>query len=586
MKTKTKLSFLLMFFIVFSVSAQENNENSSKLKKKPESSNTVYKKSWSIGAYGGQSLVFGDVNADPMSIGYGLNIQKAVGHTLAFRLQGGMGTAKGVDRKFANSNTIDNNIALNGNMDSKVNFHPASGYLPVVFNYKMKYYNTDLQLLYNFGFHSDYRYKQNPNFDMYMFIGLGGLLYQTFTDQLDANGKLRDYSSIFADYSSGKISQGEVKKQVAGMLDGDYETATEGNPTGAAKSYETVYFNHVFLAGVNMGLGARFKVNSRADIALESKLSYYNNDQLDGQRWSKIDNGVSAFHDVMITTGISVNIRLGRLDNIYWFDNPSAQHYKITLENRRKIALLSSDVDNDGVSDYFDKDLNTPEGVKVDVNGVAIDSDNDGVPDYKDTDLFTDKGAVVDSNGVAIDSDKDGVPDHKDLDPNTPEGQLVNFQGVPIGSRGSASGVSGTSLGFLPAIFFDFDDASLKTESLSAISNVALALKYNPQIRILIIGYTDNTGSAEYNKRLGLKRAQNVADFLKLQGIDAGRIEIEGRGEAEPLTDVKTSDAKRLNRRVQFQIIEGSMKVQSEPVNENTPAPADNFEDIDENIDK
>jgi len=137
MKTKGLFCLVLALLITFISFSQEKNDNSSKIKKKTQTTTNNYKKTWSIGAYGGQAIVFGDVNIDPLSFGYVINIQKAMGHTLTFRLQGGMGTAKGVDKKFASTNTIDRNVSLNGMMDNKVNFHPASGYLPVIFNYKM-----------------------------------------------------------------------------------------------------------------------------------------------------------------------------------------------------------------------------------------------------------------------------------------------------------------------------------------------------------------------------------------------------------------------------------------------------------------
>ncbi len=558
MKNKLFILFILLFSISMAVRAQEKDETKKSEKLKKKTTEKYAKKAWSIGAYGGLPVIFGDVNIDPKAFGYGVNIQKALSSSLALRMQLGMGTAKGVDRKYASRNMVDNNPALNGKMDSRIDFQNGGTYLPVYFNYKMSYKELYLQLIYNFNFNNDYRLPREPRFDMYMMIGLGGLLFNTYTDQWDDNAnKLRDYSSVYNDYANGRITQDEAKKEVAKLLDGNYETACEGNPNGGARSYEFILMNSVAVPVINAGVGVRFRLSDRMDLTFDERAGIVNNDLLDGQRYSKVDQGVSAFNDFMFLTSVGINIRLGRLDNIYWFDNPSAAHYKMTLENKRKIALLSSDVDHDGVSDYFDKDLETPEGVKVDASGVPLDSDNDGIPDYKDMEPFSGKGAVVDSLGVPIDSDGDGVPDYKDLDNNTPKDMLVNFQGVPIGKKGSATGVSGTPLGFLPAIFFDFDDATLKTEFLAPLAELAAGLKYNKDIRLKVIGFTDNIGSPEYNKQLGLKRAQTVANYLIMQGIDPSRLEVESKGETEPLTSVKSADANRLNRRVQFKVIQG-----------------------------
>lgn len=575
MKTKQLLFLLLISIISINLIAQNEESKPGKVKKKTSSSSYQQKKAWSVGVFGGQPIVMGDVNINPMAYGYGLNIQKNLGHTLAIRANIVNGSAFGADRKYANANMVDHNPALNGINNPAIDY--STNGLTTYMNYKMNFTESSFQLLYKFDF-QDFRTTEEPKASFFIFLGGGALLFDTWTDQLDASGALHDFNSIYTAYAAGTKTQSECKQAVIEMLDGDYETALEGNPQGTAKSYETVVMNRVMLPVLNGGIGWRFRLSDRLDLALESKATYTANDILDGQRWTRTGTGLTENTDIFMFTSIGLNIRLGSSDNIYWFDNPSAEHYKVTLENRRKISLLSSDVDNDGVSDYFDKDLNTPEGVKVDVNGMPIDSDNDGIPDYKDLDPFTDKGANVDSTGVPVDTDHDGVPDHKDLDNNTPEGMLVNFQGKPIGEKGSVSGISGSKLGFLPAIFFDFDDASLKTESLAALVTIGQAMKYNPNTKLKVIGYTDNTGSQEYNKRLGMKRAENVVNFIAMQGISKDRFIIESKGEADPLTDVKSSDANKLNRRVQFMVIDGGSTNQS---NEEPPS-SDEFEDIDE----
>jgi len=558
MKRRILNLMLASVCFVFSLSAQVKEDKPSEIKKTPGKSELKVGKSWSLGAYGGLPIVFGDVNPDYLSLGYGINIQRAFTNSISLRLFGGSGFAKGVDRKYATANMITRNPALNGDQDPLVNFTGSFTY----FNYKMNYYDANLQLVYNFGL-NDYRLKEFPGFNFYAFAGGGLMLYRTFTNQLTSNGALYDFSKIYNDYTAGTINQTEAQKQVKAMLDNTYETACDGNPMGAAKTWQTILLNHIALPNVSAGIGARFRLSSRVDLAVETSARYTNEDLLDGQRWDRNDNIESPNKDIFFFSNIGVNIRLGRIDNVYWFDNPSAMHYKITLENKRKIALLSSDTDNDGVSDYFDKDTETPEGVKVDATGKALDSDNDGVADYQDDEPFTDKGATVNEKGISIDTDEDGVPDHRDMEANTKKGNLVNFQGITIGEKGSMSG-SGSAVGFLPAIFFDFDDASLKTEFLSPLSMVAAALLSNPTYKIKIIGYTDNVGTPEYNTALGLKRAQTVADFLSMQGIDKSRIEVISKGSTEPLTSVTTKDAQRLNRRVQFELI----KTAAAPVEE------------------
>ena len=561
------VKLLLIIFLAMSISFINAQDNSDKLKKQPPKPKVQkFKKAWNIGLYGGYPMVFGDVNSEVTykNLGYGLSIEKALSNSLSLKVSGGMGTAYGIDKKYATADIVKKNPALNGSNNPSVNYNVANlGYQPYM-NYKMEYKEANMYLLYNFNI-NDFRGTEYHKYRFFVLIGGGAFIFNTFTDQYDNSTNAQyDYSTIYNDYTAGNITQAEAKDQVAGMLDRNYETPAMGNPDGNG-FLETEMLGGSFIPTVSGGIGVRFKLSKRLELLVETKGYYTENDKLDGRIFSRVDDGESPNNDVFTFTNIGINIKLGRQDNINWYDNPDAMHYKVTLDNKRKIALLSSDIDGDGVSDYFDKDLETPEGVRVDPNGVPIDSDEDGVPDYLDEQPFSDKGAVVDSLGVPLDTDKDGVPDHKDLDNETPEGKLVNFQGIEIGDKGSATGMSGSALGFLPVIFFDFNDARLKTEAFTPLTSVAAALKYNPNMKLKVVGYTDDIGDPNYNIQLGKRRAQAVVDFLVMQGVSADKLIIESRGEAEPLTDVKSSDAKRLNRRVQFEPIEGG---QVEPVEE------------------
>ncbi|MFC2113715.1 OmpA family protein [Bacteroidota bacterium] len=572
MKAKTAFQLFLLVLLAFSLSAQDATK-SDNVKKTGKSANAV-KGSWTMGVYGGVPIIFGDVNPEYFAYGYGISIKKSLSHSFEIRTQFSRGSAFGVDRKYATQNMIQSNPALNGKNNSLVDFTAAGGY--TYYNYKTSFYEGSLQFLYNFSF-NDFRLKETPRANCYFFFGAGGLMFKVANDQINSSGSLYDFSTVYSDYTAGTITQNEAQKLVIDLLDRDYETIADAMPDGNGFIPDPVYFGHIVLAGVNTGVGVRFKLSSRMDLALESKATFTNNDLLDGQRWDRQSGDLSAYNDIFFFTTIGLNFRLGPLNNVYWFDNPSAMQYKVTLDNKRKISLLSSDVDNDGVSDYFDKDLETPEGVKVDANGMALDSDNDRIPDYLDKEPFSDPDAIVNEEGISQDSDGDGVPDHKDLDANTPKEMLVNFQGVPIGERGSRSGIGGTSLGFLPAIFFNFDDASIRTEFLSPISTVAAAMKYNPNQKLRVIGYTDQVGTPEYNQELGLRRAQAVVNILTMQGIAADRFEIVSKGSTEPLTDVTTSDANRLNRRVQFEIIKDTAPA---AVEEAPVTPTEEFEEV------
>jgi outer membrane protein OmpA-like peptidoglycan-associated protein len=77
-----------------------------------------------------------------------------------------------------------------------------------------------------------------------------------------------------------------------------------------------------------------------------------------------------------------------------------------------------------------------------------------------------------------------------------------------------------------------------------------------PDIRIKITGHTDNVGNNEYNLNLSKDRAKSVKGYLVSKGVKENRIEIDGKGETEPLKSNETESNRSINRRVEFEIIE------------------------------
>lgn len=109
----------------------------------------------------------------------------------------------------------------------------------------------------------------------------------------------------------------------------------------------------------------------------------------------------------------------------------------------------------------------------------------------------------------------------------------------------------------LRGIYFDFNKATIKPISYPILDSAAQILKDNPKIIVEIQGHTDDIGSAEYNKKLSLRRAQAVVNyFVQKHGIDIKRLKAIGYGEEKPIADNTTEEGRALNRRVEFVIIE------------------------------
>ena len=88
-------------------------------------------------------------------------------------------------------------------------------------------------------------------------------------------------------------------------------------------------------------------------------------------------------------------------------------------------------------------------------------------------------------------------------------------------------------------IFYDFDKATLRPESKTALDEMAQVLRDNPNVTIEMASHTDRHGTDEYNINLSSRRAKSVIDYLISVGIDARRLQSQGHGESRPKTITK-----------------------------------------------
>jgi outer membrane protein OmpA-like peptidoglycan-associated protein len=105
-----------------------------------------------------------------------------------------------------------------------------------------------------------------------------------------------------------------------------------------------------------------------------------------------------------------------------------------------------------------------------------------------------------------------------------------------------------------PGIAFQFDSAELTDWGKGNVYLAAEKLKAKGDISVVIEGHTDEVGSAEYNKNLGLRRAQRVMTELAALGVDQARISTATQGEEKPLINQPTAWARAVNRRVEFEV--------------------------------
>ncbi|WFE75867.1 OmpA family protein [Roseinatronobacter sp. S2] len=102
-------------------------------------------------------------------------------------------------------------------------------------------------------------------------------------------------------------------------------------------------------------------------------------------------------------------------------------------------------------------------------------------------------------------------------------------------------------------ILFEFDSARILPESSDALATVAGLMRDLPDMNLLVVGHTDNSGSYDYNLSLSMERATSVVSYLTRQhGVSGDRLDPAGAGMMAPISTNRTEQGRSLNRRVEL----------------------------------
>jgi len=108
---------------------------------------------------------------------------------------------------------------------------------------------------------------------------------------------------------------------------------------------------------------------------------------------------------------------------------------------------------------------------------------------------------------------------------------------------------------FAADAYFDFNKAVVKPEAKAKMDDlVSKAQGVNLEV-IIAVGHTDSVGTAAYNQKLSVKRADAVKNYLVSKGIEKNRVYTEGKGMTQPVADNKTAEGRAKNRRVEIEVV-------------------------------
>ncbi len=104
-------------------------------------------------------------------------------------------------------------------------------------------------------------------------------------------------------------------------------------------------------------------------------------------------------------------------------------------------------------------------------------------------------------------------------------------------------------------VYFATDKFNINSKSEQTLNGLAKVMKEYPETNILVVGHTDNVGSANYNMTLSKNRAEAVTNYLTSSGLASSRFTTQWYGEEQPKYDNDTPEGRSKNRRVVLAII-------------------------------
>lgn len=135
-------------------------------------------------------------------------------------------------------------------------------------------------------------------------------------------------------------------------------------------------------------------------------------------------------------------------------------------------------------------------------------------------------------------------------DETSPINENITIVAEPSGREIAAEAIAKTIV-----CNFECDGVGLSESQKNQLDEIAEYLLQYQDLNLCIIGHTCNIGTELANEHVGLRRAQNVKNYLMDKGIAESRITVDNKGYNEPIVDNNSENNRKQNRRVEFRII-------------------------------
>ena len=307
---------------------------------------------------------------------------------------------------------------------------------------------------------------------------------------------------------------------------------------------------------ISVGLGSTYYLNENFGIELEFIYNYDLSDEIDG-----LNSG--DLKDSWITATLGISYNLGKARDTDKDGIPDSKDYDpFNAEDfdnfQDEDGIPDPDNDQDGVIDSQDKAPLDPEDQDnfQDADGIPdLDNDQDGILDVSDKapNQAEDKDGFEDEDGIPDpDNDSDGIPDTDDACPDEPENinGYEDSDGCP--DKKPEMAVDKGQAIVLEGVTFASGSTQLSENAKSILDKIVRTMQSNPEIEVVIRGFTDNVGSFNSNLRISQKRADAVKTYLVSKEIGSGRVSSIGFGPDNPIAPNNTPEGRAKNRRIEF----------------------------------
>ncbi|MEL6558203.1 MAG: OmpA family protein [Bacteroidota bacterium] len=215
----------------------------------------------------------------------------------------------------------------------------------------------------------------------------------------------------------------------------------------------------------------------------------------------------------------------------YTIEVPIEKVFEMSIEFENQLVYNEQHLANVLFRDYNDNVMH----LEVDIAGISEGGQNE--PKQIAVKMVND----FETNPVEIATSEE-VEEILTLEVITPKDQSILTNNVQIDDEN------------LPAVYFDFNKSALERPFRSQLLKLAKKLVYKSNKNLEIIGHTDLPGAESYNIGLGMKRANEIKEFLVQLGVEEHRMVVSSKGERKPVENINSKSFK--NRRAELRLID------------------------------